>query len=112
VALSNGKLATALGAMATGYGVGPASGFTKHKSAALFGVTQTLPASSVWVPIGASLQLAAANVGQGDQPFEVRGGLLVPPGYALGFSILSGAGTTPLYMVGARWQELEIDLET
>lgn len=111
-AVSNGKLATAVSAMATGYGVGPASGLTKHKSAALFGTGITLPASSVWDLIGANFQLAAANVGQGDQPFEIRGGIAIPPGYALGLSVVSGAGTTPKYGIGVRFAELEVDLET
>jgi hypothetical protein len=111
-AVSNGKLATAVAAMATGYGVGPTTGLTKHKSAALFGAAITFPAGTVWDLVGASQQLAAANVGQGDQPFELRGSIAVPPGYALGLAILSGAGTTPLYMVGARWAEIEVDLDT
>ena len=54
---------------------------------------------------------AAANFGQSDQPFEIRGGIAVPPGYAMGLAILSGAGTTPLYGVGGRWGEMESDLE-
>lgn len=112
VGVSNGKIATPVSAMATGYGVGPASGLTKHKSAALFGTAVTMPAGTVWDLVGASFQLAAANVGQGDQPFEIRGGIAIPPGYALGFSILSGTGTTPLYLVGCRWAELETTLDT
>lgn len=111
-AISNGKLATAIASMATGYGVGPASGATKHKSAALWGAGVTMPAGTVWDLLGGTLQPAAANIGQGDQCFEIRGGLAVPPGYALGLAILSGAGTTPLYVVGARWAELEVDIET
>lgn len=110
--ISNGKLATALTSMATGFGVGPASGFTKHKSAALWGTALTFPAGSIFHLIGANLQLAAANVGMGDQPYELRGGLAIPPGYAMGLVVLSGAGTTPLYITGARWAELEVDLET
>lgn len=110
-AVSNGKVATPVSAMATGYGVGPASGLTRHKSAALFGTAVTMPAGTVWDLVGASLQTAAANVGQGDGPWEVRGGIAVPPGYALGLAILSGAGTTPLYGFGLRWAELEVDLE-
>jgi hypothetical protein len=111
-AVSNGKLATPVSTMATGYGVGPASGLTKHKSAALFGAAVTMPANTVWDVLAANAQAAAANVGQGDGPYEVRGGIAIPPGYALGLSVLSGAGTTPLYGIGLRWAELEVDLET
>jgi hypothetical protein len=112
VGVSNGKIATPVAAMATGYGVGPASGLTKHKSAALWGTAITMPAGTVWDLAGANMQLAAANVGQGDVPLELRGAIAIPPGYAAGFSILSGAGTTPLYLLGARWAELEVALET
>lgn len=112
LAVSNGKIGTPVASMASNYAVGPASGFTKHKSAALWGAAVTLPASSVWHSVIGGYQLAAANVGQGDQPYYCEGGIAVPPGYALAFSILSGAGTTPLYYVGARWAELEVDLDT
>jgi len=98
--------------MLTFHGVGPSSGLAKHSSAAKWAASITLPGSPVWDLVGASFQLAAANVGQGDQPFEIRGGIAVPPGYALGLSIISGAGTTPKYGVSARWAELEVDLET
>lgn len=108
--ISNGKLATPVAAMATGFGVGPARGMPKTSNAR-WGTAVTLPAGTIWRQIGSSLQLAAANFGQGDQPFEIKGGLAIPPGYALGLAILSGAGTTPLYAHNAVWAETETDLE-
>jgi hypothetical protein len=111
-AVSNGKLATPVSAMATGYGAGPVTGLTRHKSAALFGTAITFPAGTVWDVLAANAQAAAANVGQGDGPYEIRGGIAVPPGYALGLAVLSGAGTTPLYGIGLRWAEIDVDLDT
>jgi hypothetical protein len=111
VCISNGKLATAVGAMATGFGAGPTNGQAAAASFARWGTAVTLPAGTIWSSSGGSFQLAAANFGQSDQPFEVRGSLVIPPGYAMGVAILSGAGTTPLYGVSARWAEVETDVE-
>lgn len=111
VAVSRGKLATAVTADTTGFGSGPAYGRTNASTSARWGAAVTLPASTIWHSVGGSFQAAAANFGQSDQPFEIRGGICVPPGYALGFAVLSGAGTTPLYGVSARWAELETDLQ-
>jgi hypothetical protein len=109
-AVSKGKLATAVAAMATGFDVAAARGL-QGNSNAKFGTAVTLPAGTVWHSLGGGYQAAAANFGQSDQPWEIRGGLAVPPGYALGLAVLSGAGTTPLYGWSLRWAELETDLE-
>lgn len=111
VAISKGKLGTPVSAMATGFGAGPTNGKEGVSSIARFGTAVTMPTGTIWSSRGGSFQLAAANFGQSDQPFEVRGSLVIPPGYALGVAILSGAGTTPLYGVSARWAELETDVE-
>lgn len=109
--VSKGKLATAIGAMTAGFDVAPANGRTNTASAARWGAAVTLPAGTVWHSLGSTLQAAAANFGQGDQGYELRGGLCVPPGHAMGLAIITGAGTAPLYGVSARWAELETDLE-
>jgi hypothetical protein len=111
ICVSNGKLATAVAAMATGFGAGPTNGKAGVASIARFGTAVTLPAGTIWSSRGGAFQLAAANFGQSDQPFEMRGSIVVPPGYAMGLAVLSGAGTTPLYGVSARWAELETDIE-
>lgn len=97
-------------ANATGYGSQSMSG-SSRTSKAFWSTAGTLAAGTNWVPMISTLQLAAANVGQGDQVQQTWGSILVPPGYVLGIAILSGAGTTPLYAIGAIWDELELDLE-
>jgi hypothetical protein len=95
---------------ATGYTISSASG-SAIASKARFATSQTIASGSAWVQVASSFQLAAANVGQGDQPVYVDGRFKVPPQYALGIVILSGAGTTPLYGVSVGWNEVEADLE-
>lgn len=77
---------------------------------AIWGTGVTFAAGVAWRHVGSSMQLAAANVGQGERPYSLRG-IIVPPGYALGIGILSGTGTSPLYTVSAQWSELVIDAE-
>lgn len=110
--VSTKKIATPPSAMATGYGLQSASGSTRT-SKALWTTAVTLPSPPVpaWHALISTFQLAAANVGQGDGWIELNGGLIVPPGYAAGFAILSGTGTAPLYGVSASWTELELELE-
>jgi hypothetical protein len=104
--------ATPVTAMATGYGVGSSSGGSRL-SKTLWGTAVTLPTSPsapsapAWFALSSSLQVAAANVGQGDGVVELESGLLVPPGFCMGFAILSGAGTTPLYGISATWSEYD-----
>lgn len=105
-AVSLGKLATAVSAMATGYAVGRADGQAAD-SAAKFGSAVTMPTGTVWSQLCSSFQAAAANVGQGDTVTDLDGGLILRPGYALGLGILSGSGTTPLYGISVHWSELE-----
>jgi hypothetical protein len=109
--VSNGPLTTTIpSAMATGYNVAASRGIPSA-SLAKFGTAITLPAGTVWHSPGGSLQAAGANFGQSDQPFELKGRIAVPPGYALGLAVLSGAGTTPLYGWTLGWFEAESDLE-
>jgi len=108
IAVSNGPVATAP-TMASNYAVQSMSAGGKA-TRAVFGTAVTLPASSVWRQVGGSQQLAAANVGQSERPYPLRG-LILPPGYGLGIAILSGTGTTPLFAVSAAWSELALDLE-
>jgi hypothetical protein len=110
VCVSNGKIATPVAANVTGFNSQSASGSGATK--AKWGTAATLPAGTVWFSVGGSFQLAAANVGQSDQPLNLRGGICIPPGYAMGLAVFSGAGTTPLYGHSAAWSELETDLES
>lgn len=110
--VSTQKIATAPTAMATGYGVASASGST-YASKALWATGVTIPGAPTpaWIQVLSTLQLAAANVGQGDQLADFCGALVIPPQHALGLAILSGAGTTPLYGISCTWAEIEGDLE-
>ena len=42
---------------------------------------------------------------------DVRGGLIVPPGRGLGLSVISGTGSTPIFVCNVTWHEAELDLE-
>lgn len=95
---------------ATGYGSASCSGSARGTKA-LWGAAVTAPVGSVWTALASTFQAAAANVGQGDNFVDIGGRIVVPPGYAFGLGILSGAGTTPLYGVGAQWGETETTLE-
>lgn len=113
VTVSPTKIATAPTSMATGYAIQNTNGGAA-KSKALFATAVTVPstpAAPVWAAKSSTLQAAAANVGQGDGWRELNGGLVVPPGYAAGFAILSGAGTTPLYGISLTWNEFDAELE-
>lgn len=108
--ISRGKVASPPTGMATGWGWASLSGSTRA-SKALWATGVTLAAGSAWVALLSTSQLAAANVGQGDNAIDLEGQLLIPPGYACGFAILSGAGTTPLYGLSVTASETETDLE-
>lgn len=105
-----GRPTTPPTANASNYGTSALSGSTRG-SKALWGTGLTFPAGVNWSALVSTLQPAAANVGQGDNAIDIGGRLIVPPGYALGIGLLSGAGTTPLYGVSAQWSEVELDLE-
>ena len=77
---------------------------------AVWGTAITV-ATSAWKIASSSFQLAAANVGQGGDPYRPNGALVIPPGYGLGIAILSGTGTSPLYSLSALWSEVQLDLE-
>jgi hypothetical protein len=53
---------------------------------------------------------AAASIG-GNINADVRARIIIPPSKLLGLSVFSGAGTTPLFLFGVNWHEIEADLE-
>lgn len=108
VTVSNGKLASVPSA-ASNYSSMSCSGV--GTSIARWATAVTI-VNGAWIQLSSTFQVAAANVGQGDMPNALGGGLIVPPGYALGIAILSGTGTSPLYSVSATWDELELDLSS
>jgi len=42
---------------------------------------------------------------------DISGLILIPPGYALALNVLSGTGTSPLFLPTVVWSEAELDLE-
>ncbi len=72
-----------------------------------------IAASTSWFAINCGAQLAAANVGQALAQGQVlfNGGFIIPPGFNMGFTVLTGAGTSPLYGFSATWGELPVDIE-
>ena len=105
--VSPGVIASPPSANATGYGSQSSSG-SGRATKALWTTAVTLPSTPTapaWFALFSNFQLAAANVAQGDGWTELESGLLVPPGYCMGFAVLSGSGTTPLYGISASWTE-------
>lgn len=104
------KPATPPATNAANYATGSLSNASRT-SKAIWSTALVLAGAPVWSALTSTLQPAAANAGQGDSPLDLGGRLIVPPGFALGLSVLSGVGTTPLYGFSAQWAELEIDVE-
>lgn len=105
--VSTNPIASPPSAMATGYGIQSASGRESSKCLWATGVTLPGTPTPAWFQVLSTFQLAAANVGQGDDSVDLEGMIVVPPLRALGLAILSGAGTTPLYGVSCVFSEIE-----
>jgi len=79
---------------------------------ALFINNITLTGSTpAWIAVASEPAAGTgATIGTHGLIGEVGGGLAVPPGYMMGVTYLSGAGTTPLYGFGTIWDEYPADL--
>lgn len=94
---------------ATGYNVRSCSR-SGLQSKAIFADNQTLAVDpSGWAVVTSNGNPATTN-GGGDVR-DMQGRILVPPGYGLAMTVLSGAGTAPLFLASPMWCELELDLE-
>ena len=109
VMIAVGKPTNPPSANVAGHSTGALSG-TSNGSKALWATALTFPAGVAWSAPVSTFQPAAANVGQGDNYIDLGGRVVVPPGYAMGIALFSGAGTTPLYGASAQWGEVETDL--
>lgn len=75
-------------------------------------VTITTPSVPVWAPVADAFLSAVATL-----PStmiinrNIRGGIIVPPGFGLGLAVLAPAGTGQLFLPIADWNEIESDLE-
>jgi hypothetical protein len=109
IMIAIGKPTTPPTVNATGYGIGSLNA-SLQGSVGILTTGLTFPAGVQWTALDADFQPAGANVGQGDNPLDLGGRIIIPPGFALGIAVLSGAGTSPLYGVSLQWGELELDL--
>lgn len=75
-------------------------------------VTITTPSAPIWAPVADAFLSAAATL-----PStmiinrNIRGGIIVPPGFGLALAALAPAGTGQLFLPIADWNEIESDLE-
>lgn len=76
------------------------------------GVTITDPTLPNWFPVAEDIG-AAARVGPLASIInrQLEGRVVIPTGMGLGLAVLAPAGTTPLYLPVAEWEELETDIE-
>jgi hypothetical protein len=86
------------------------SGSSKSTKA-VWALAQTAPTGTSWFVWGSSSYSPTVNLTAAQGLPQTGGTLLVPPGYALGLSVVSAAGTSPTYGVSASWVELELDIE-
>lgn len=110
VALSPGVLTPHPTSNATNYSIQKLGNQSRGDSSSAkisTGVTlPNSPASPTWFAIDSDLQVAAANIGQGNRAINLSGLIAIPPGYGLGIDIISGSGTSPLYGITIIWDEI------
>lgn len=93
--------------------VGPKSlsASSARTSLAVLGGAVTLAGAPAWVPIGGLANHAAAATPGSGVVVDLNGGLIIPPLFACGFTVLSGAGTTAKYAVSiSEYAEYRTDL--
>jgi hypothetical protein len=101
---------------ATGSAIGSRSNGGLN-SKAILATAYTIPTPtgfSQWgfMEMASTLSVAPAAAGTFvGSAADAQGRVIVPPGQLLGVALLAPAGTTPLYIVGANWHEVELDLE-
>jgi len=93
--------------------VGPKSlsaSAAQRTSLATIGVSATLAGAPAWLPIGNFLNHAAAATPGTGGVFNLDGMFVIPPKFALGLDVFSGAGTTALYAVSVIYAEIPLYL--
>lgn len=106
--------ATIPGAAATATVGSCSAGGLTSKAALAVNYTLPTPAGMIQWGITPGYQGQSTGVAPGlggAYTADVRGRLIVPPGDVLGVSLITAAGTSPLFILGAAWHEVELDLE-
>lgn len=93
---------------ATGYTTASASG-GRQSTKAVWAEGVTLDATPVWFALHGNGNPAVATIG-GDT-VDVKGRIVIPPGYGLALSYFSAAGTNPKFLAHAMWVEIDAYLE-
>jgi hypothetical protein len=92
--------------------IGGLSGKLPGATNAVFATAITALSAPAWQVVDAKPQVTAtAKIAAAAFQANIDGGIVVPPGYMLGLTVLAGAGTTPLFGFGVTWDELDCDLE-
>jgi len=73
-------------------------------TAAVFAQNVTLAQAPSWVNVASRDQVSAVSIGSGIVA-DVDEMFLIPPGHALGATVLAADGTSPLFSVGFLWRE-------
>lgn len=96
---------------ATGSAVKATNGSAKAANAVL-ATGATLAGAPAWVSLGGNNQSATAGVGGPFGQLAPYGSFVVPAGFALGMTILSGVGTSAKYGVCGLFMEIDLDRVT
>lgn len=92
--------------------IGGLSGKAAGASKAVFVTAITALSEPAWLVAAAEPAAGTgATIATHALVADLEGGVIVPPGYMLGLTYLSGAGSTPLYGLGVIWSEVELRLE-
>lgn len=97
-----------------GVGIASASGSQRASSAAIVpNITITQPAAPVWFELGSNSSANVTAFAASASIFhrDLRGGIIVPPGFMLGLAVVAPAGSTPLYAPMAMFLEIALELE-
>lgn len=105
-------LAAVTGTKPTAYASSANTSFTGSKatSQAIFAQAITMIGTPAWAVLASRDQVSAISVGSG-LTADVKGMMVIPPGFVGALTVLAPVGTTALFGVGYVWAEVELDLE-
>lgn len=107
--VSSGRAGTPSPIQATGYQIQSTSKAAR-RTRAIFADNTNVQSASDSMLIYASTNAGTTTIGNG-LIRDMQGRILIPPGRMIGWTVMTAAGTTPLFLGHAVWTELELDLE-